>query len=124
MYIYIYICLCIYVHVCCCIGAVAVEGHGAGWCNVDCIWNFGACVDKTQFESKQKQHRSKKTGSSGGVIRRHRLWLRPHLDPHTHTHTHTHEPCQIIGFGGGPGQNPYRFIGFGGGHCQKSYKII
>lgn len=41
------------------------QGHGMGWCNVDCMWTFGACVNRKQYIKQQKEQRSKRRCCSG-----------------------------------------------------------
>lgn len=36
------------------------QGHGAGWCNADCTWVFGACVLRIKYESAKSGEEGKK----------------------------------------------------------------
>mmetsp|Transcript_170452 Transcript_170452/g.546579 ORF Transcript_170452/g.546579 Transcript_170452/m.546579 type:complete len:694 (-) Transcript_170452:54-2135(-) len=35
------------------------QGHGPGWCHNDCIWNFGACMNREKFLKAQEKRKAK-----------------------------------------------------------------
>jgi len=43
------------------------QGNGEGWCNVDCQWIFGVCVNRAQYAEEQEQAKGAREPCCSGV---------------------------------------------------------